>query len=265
MLKKELRDMIKPVLAILSILLIVPLLALLKVSLNGAFYLVTIRIYRILRSVNGNIYLLSFLFLFGGVIFWIANMLGFSAFKYEHKDRAFEYLLAFPVSRYRILQYKLFTRISVILVLVVIYKMLTSLFLLELRPVQKNLFFLFDPLFFPIWVIFIFLTGFFISLFEQRNWIAVISLVMFMSTVIISSAIRSLLSSGFGGTLHGSYLSGIAGASGALIIMGILGVAFFTIYRKFDIKSPYIHSRRFTLLVLPPLLLLSIAGLFIIL
>jgi ABC-type transport system involved in multi-copper enzyme maturation permease subunit len=260
MLKKEFRDMIKPVLAILSILLIVPLLALLKVSLNGAFYLVTIRIYRILRAVNGNIYLLSFLFLFGVLIFCIANMLGFSTFKYEHKDRAFEYLLAFPVSRYRILQYKIFTRLSVILVLVVIYEVLASLFLLELRSVQGSLFFLFDPLFFPIWVLFFFLASFFISLFEQKNWIAVISLIAFISTVVISLAIRSLLSSGYMGTLHGSYLNGIAAALGAFIIMGVLGAAFFPIYKRFDVKSPHIHARRFTLLVLPTLLLLTIAG-----
>ena len=252
--------MIKPVLAILSILLIVPLLALLKVSLNGAFYLLTIRIYRILRAVNGNIYLLSFLFLFGVLIFWIANMLGFSTFKYEHKDRAFEYLLAFPVSRYRILQYKIFTRFSVILVLVVIYEVLASLFLLELRPVQGSLFFLFDPLFFPIWVLFSFLAGFFVSLFEQKNWIAVISLGILIPTIVISLAIKVLLSPGNGGTIHGSYVSGIAAAIGALIIMGVLGAAFFPIYKKFDVKSPHIHARRFTLLVLPPLLLLTIAG-----
>jgi hypothetical protein len=147
----------------------------------------------------------------------------------------------------------------------VIYEVLACLFLLELRAVQGSLFFLFDPLFFPVWVLFLFLTGFFISLFEQKNWIAVISLVMFMSTVIISAAIRSLLSHGSGGSLHGSCLSGIAGASGAFIIMSILAAAFFSIYKKFDVKSPHIHSRRFTLLVLPALLLLAIAGLFIIL
>jgi len=265
MLKKEFRDIMKPVLAILSILLIVPLLALLKLPLNDTFRFVTIRVYRIVTSVTGNVYLLSFIFLFGALIFWIANMSGFSTFKYEHKDRAFEYLLAFPLSRTRILQYKILTRLSVILTFVALYEVLAFLFLTGLRSVQGSLFFLFDPLFFPLWVVFIFLTGFFISLFEQKNWIAVISLIIFIATVVISLAIRILIISGSGAALRSSSLNGTAATVAALIILGILAAAFFPVYRRFDVKSAHIHGRRFTLRVLPPLLLLIIFGLVIIL
>ena len=265
MLKKELRDIFKPAAGILSILSIVPLLALLNVSLHGTLYLVTVRVYRILKAVNGNMYVLSFLFLLGVLVLWIANILGLSSFKYEYKDKAFEYLFSFPVSKYRILRDKLLSRFVVLAVLVAIYEVLALLFFVELRPVQGSLFFFFDPVFFPVWALFFFLASFFIGLFEQKNWIAVISLVTFMGTILTSLAVQTLIKASGTAALRGSNLNGISFLLGTLIILGILGTAFFTVYKKFDMKSSGIHSRRFTLLTLPPLLFLIIAGFFILL
>lgn len=263
MLKKEFRDIIKPVLAILSVSLIVPLLALLKVSLHGTFYFLVTRVYKVLKSVNGDVYILSFVFLLGFLIFWTANMLGFAAFKYEHKDRAFEYLLSFPLSRYRILRHKFISRFIVLLSLTAIYEILAATFLIKLRPLQGSLFFLFDLPFFPLWVLFFFLAGFFIGLFEQKNWIAVISITTFMSTILVSLAIKTLLHPGDTAAFNISNLNGTGFACGTFIIMAVLGAAFFSVYRKFDIKSPHIHARRFTLLALPPLIFLIVGSIFI--
>lgn len=267
MLKKEFADIIKPVLAILSVSLIVPFLALLEVSIYGIFRFLVVIVYKVLKAVNGNVYMLSFIFLFGFLIFWIANMLGFTAFKYEYKDRAFEYLLSFPVSRYRILQHKIVPRLIVLFSLVAIYEVLASFFLVSLRPLQGGLFFLFDLPFFPMWVLFFFLAGFFIGLFEQKNWIAVISITTFAAAICISLAIRSLIlplvPSGNPGALHGGALSGISFGLGTFIILAVLGAAFFTVYKKFDMKSAGIHARRFTLFVFPPLVLLIVVSFFI--
>ena len=100
--KKEFREIIKPVAAILSVSIIVPILALFNVPLGRTFNMIAVVIYHVFTGVYGNIYLLSFVFLLGILVLWAANMLGFGVFKYEYKDKAFEYLFAFPFSKYRI-------------------------------------------------------------------------------------------------------------------------------------------------------------------
>ncbi len=259
--KKEFREIIKPVAAILSVSIIVPILALFNVPLGRTFNMIAVVIYHVFTGVYGNIYLLSFVFLLGILVLWAANMLGFGVFKYEYKDKAFEYLFAFPFSKYRILGYKFFSRFAVLLFLVVLYEILAIIFFGPLRLLQGASYFLFDPLYFPIWALFFFLASFFIGLFEQKNWIAVVSLVTFLSTIFFSLAVRGVLFPGDGAAagVDGS-VTGSAFVVGTLTILAILGAAFFTVFKKFDIKSPAIHARRFAFLVLPPLLFLTVVS-----
>ena len=153
MIKKEFRDIIQFTLPLLTGLFIVPLLALFKVSITGIVNFLVVSLFPILKSGAENIYMTSFIFLLGFIIFLTANHYGFHAFHCEHKDRAFEYLLSFPFSKYRVLLYKLIPRVAVLFLLTLLYEALASYYLVPLRPIQGDYFFL--------WTLFFFLSGFY--------------------------------------------------------------------------------------------------------
>ena len=104
MLKKEFREIIVPTLLRLSILLMFPLLDLLEVA----------------RYIEGPSYYMFISFTLGLVTIWIASTYGIDAFRNEHKDQALEYLLSFPLSKFKIALYKLIPRISILMVLIAI-------------------------------------------------------------------------------------------------------------------------------------------------
>ena len=107
MIYKEFRDILKPTLVGLSLLLVIPILAIFKVPIKGIFYFITISVYKIFNSPPENVYVLSFILLLGITIFWIGNIsLGSHIFHTEYKDNAFEYLLASPYTKSQILFYK---------------------------------------------------------------------------------------------------------------------------------------------------------------
>lgn len=136
MIKKEFRDIIPFTLMVLTGLFIVPLLALFKVSINGIVNFLVISLFHILKSGTENIYMTSFTFLLGFVIFLTANNYGFYAFRCEHKNQALEYLLSFPFSKYQVLLYKLIPRIAMLFLLTLLYEVLAFNYLIPLRPIQ---------------------------------------------------------------------------------------------------------------------------------
>jgi|GEM_PF-1415611 len=264
MLKKEFRDIIKPTLVRLGFLLIVPLLALFKVSLSGIFHFLLISVLHMIKAPAENIYISSFIFLLGLIIFWTANHFGVYAFREEYRDWAFEYLLSFPFSKSRIFFYKFIPRVSILVVLVVVYEVLAFFYVIPMRDIQGALFFLIDPVFFPFWVVFFFMGGFFVGLFEQKNWIAVVTLTVFSSSILISLGmctriIRSIEPK----IIFGSYFTGLSFTFGTLIILFVLAIAFFIVYRKFDLKSFALYARKFAFIVLPPLASLTLFSIYL--
>ena len=102
------------------------------------------------------------------------------------------------------------------------------------------------------------------GLFEQKNWIAVVSLTVFYSSILISLGvctriIRSIESK----IIFGSYFTGLSFIFGTLIILFVLGIAFFIVYRKFDMKSPLLYARRFAFIVLLPLVSLTLVSIYL--
>ena len=248
----------------LGFLLIVPLLALFKVSLPGIFHFLAISVLHIIKAPPEDIYISSFVFLLALMIFWTANHFGSNAFREEYRDRAFEYLLSFPFSKSRIFLFKFIPRVSILVVLVALYEVLAFFYVIPMRDIQGALFFLIDPVFFPFWVVFFFLGGFFVGLFEQKNWIAVVTLTVFSSSILISLGVcKRIIRSIEPTIISGNYFTGLIFIFGILFILFLLGMAFFIVYRKFDMKSPALYARRYAFIVLPPLVSLILVSIYL--
>ena len=129
------------------------------------------------------------------VIFWIANCYGISAFKSEYRDNAFEYLLSFPLSKNRIFMNKILPRLAILSVLTIIYEVLAVIYIVPMFRVQSfqvGGFALFEPLFFPVWVIYFFFAGIMVGLFEWKSMRILIGFVPLVLTVFISLGIKTL-------------------------------------------------------------------------
>lgn len=260
MIKKEFLDIIKPFLVRFSPLVPVPLLYLLNVPTTYIYRIPFIRPLNFLNSTTENDIMLLFIFLLGLITFLNANYLGINIFAREHRDKSFEYLLSFPYSKTRILMNKLAPRLMLLGGVTAIYEVLALIYLVPLRPIQGALYFLVDPLFFPLWVLFFFLGGVFVGLFEQKNWTAVVVLVTFMATGWVSIGAGTLVREAAPAVLQGFYLPGVGLGIGVLIILTIMGIAFWLVYRRFDLKSMELHSKRYAILVLPPMVVLIAAS-----
>ena len=264
MIRKEFRDIFQSTLVRLSFLAIIPLLALLKVSPWKIYHFFLGSMFRILNGYAEHIYVNSFTFLLAVTILWTANHYGTNAFRGEHRDRAFEYLLSFPFSKSRILVYKFVPRVSMLVLSTIVYEVLASYYVVPMRQIQGPLFFFIDPVFFPVWVLFFLVAGFFLGLFEQKNWIAVVTFLTFFSTILISLGIcKAILRAIDPGIVDKSHFTGFSFLIGVMLVLVVLGTAFFTVYRKFDMKSPGLHARRFAFRVLPPLVLLTFTSIYL--
>jgi ABC-type transport system involved in multi-copper enzyme maturation permease subunit len=266
MFKKEFRDIFKPTLVRLSVLLIVPLFALFNVPIRKISLFLFASVFRFIKgpAYHVDIYMISFIFLFGIMIIFIANYYGTKAFRGEHKDRAFEYLLSFPFSKGRILLYKLVPRFVVVAVLTAVYEFVAFRYLVPLEDIRGGMFFLVDPVFFPFWVLFFFMAGFFLGLFEQKNWVAVVTLNVFLAAIFISIGLcSSVLRAIEPEILLRSYFTGLSFLMGIFVILIVLGAAFFLVYRKFDMKSPGLYARRYSFFVLPPLVAFTVLSIYL--
>ena len=102
------------------------------------------------------------------------------------------------------------------------------------------------------------------GLFEQKNWIAVVTLTVFSSSILISLGVcKKIIRSIEPTIISGSYFTGLIFIFGILIILFLLGMAFFIVYRKFDMKSPALYARRYAFIVLPPLVSLILVSIYL--
>ena len=236
---KELREIIVPGLIRLSIFLL-PVAAL-----------------AILKSITGsdvNILVLAASF-WGVGIYWTANHYGTQLFKSEFSDRAFEYLLTFPFSKYRLIYNKLLPRFFVLLWLTFIYEVLA--FAVLLRPDPPAMFFMFPfrQDYFLVGLIFFFFWGFCLGFIESRNRRAGLNFVLFIFYMAASV--------GFAVTLKAAGVSEeftqgtLSSLYAALFMMAILAIPLVSLFRKFDLKMINLYGKRILYQLLPPIIVFS--------
>ena len=263
MIKKEWRDMITRTLATLAILLLVPFCRAFKIPLTTIYYYPVIFWFNILALPTGNDWLMFFIFVYAILLLGMANHYGFSMFAREHKDRAFEYLLALPLSKSRIFLSKLAARLPLLFLLTLIYEALAFWFISKYHPVPGRVFALLDPHFFPVWLLFLFLGGTFLGLFEQKNIMALVTVVTVFSTIIVSLGFHSLISRLWPQLTTAWLRAGAAFSLGVMMVLAVLAIAFIPAYRRFDMKPADMHNKKFAQRVLPPLILLFLTGIMV--
>jgi hypothetical protein len=240
MLKKEFREIIIPAISRLG---------------TMALFLLATRIV-IGSPLKISLYIMCYAY----VILWIANCYGIGAFRHEYRDNAFEYLLSFPLSKCRIALNKLLPRVAVLVLLTAIYEVLAVIHLLPLlrsQSLQVDGFALFDPVFFPVWVVYFFGAGFSVGLFEWKSLRILIGFVPLLFTILISVGIKTLFDSLSVSFFIFYFLHGLSFVIGVVIAVGIMGGAFVSVYKKFDLKSSAFHRKKFILRSMPLLLLLT--------
>ena len=265
MILKEFRDILKFTFIPFILLLILLLLSFFRTMFNLLFKLLFINIFKVVNTNTKNDFMVFFIFMFGVIIYLIASQYGFGSFSFEHKDSALEYILSFPVSRNRLIMNKIIPRMILLGSLILLYEILGIIYIIPIRSIQGKLFFLFDPVFVPVCVLFIFFASFFLGLFEQKNWVAIVNLLTFISWILVSLGFRKIISSTIPAISNKLYINGSGFTLGATMLLFILGISFFKIYKRFDAKSLNIHGKRFVLYVIPSLIILSMGSLIIIL
>lgn len=259
-------DVLRRISVPLVLLLVIPLFVVFRVSMNLLLVIPFVRVYNIISAVPAHGYLISFILLMGIIIFLVGGITGFAAFQTEYRDKAFEYLLSFPMKKRQILLNKLKPRLMVLFGLCMVYEILAILYILPLIRIQGKLFFLFHPIFFPVCLGFLFLISFMVSLFEQKNWVAVVNIVILWAMITGSLGMKRIIRAIVPGVRMERYLlNGISFSLSLLVILIIVAIVFYLVYRRFDMKSATIHGHRFVVRVLPPLSIYTLAGLIIIL
>ena len=247
-------------------LLILPIIAVVfKLPIDSAFNFITLKAFPVFSSPPEHIFALFFILFFSGMIMTTAGILSMSSFRAEHIDSAFEYLFTFPISRNRIILNKLLPRIILLTCLMLIYEILAVFYIIPLRSIQGPLFFLIDPLFFPVAVIFIFFSGFFLGIYEQKNWGAVVSLTTLYSLGITTSGIKSLLRHIGASQWEPMMLTGLSFFAASLLILVAIYLAAVSEFRRMDVRSLSLYTRRFAIRALLPLSLVSISSIVILL
>lgn len=242
MLKKEFREIIVPALVRLSFLLIFPL-----ISLTGAG-----------EYLWGYFFFLSMIL--GFILLWIASTYGMDAFKNEHRDQALEYLLSFPYSKFKIVWVKLLPRMAILLLLILANLVVDFVGLARWFKGEGFGFYFLTFLSLFSLVLFFLLSGFFVSMFfEKKKSRIYVTFAAFFSLMAVSLGIHSLLMS----SPLIRHLYDISFLVGCVVVLIPMSIAFVSVYRRFDLKSAEVHGRRFLLRALPPMAVLTAAGVFV--
>ena len=189
---------------------------------------------------------------------------GIRSFYSEFRHKALEYLLTFPISLRRILIEKLLAQIFVLLPAVIVYMIFAGHFS-ERLAMGSGFFYIFlRPTFFPIWVVLLLLNGFFLSLFEMKNIMALVSLANMYVLVLVPLALFKILKH-LSFTLNPQTMALLAVGSGLLLTTAILAGVFFRLLLRFDLAAPSRYSRIFGWFLFTTFTILSLAGLTVVL
>lgn len=183
-------------------------------------------------------------------------------FHAERKKGALEYMLTLPQGKWRLLGQKIGARLLIVLPFWIVFMILCRFYLHD--PIlDPFLFSLNHPLYMQFSLLFMLGGGFLLSHHEQRNWGAVVSLLLFYDLVVGTLFLSSLFSRyGWFSTLP-LHRRGVAYALSVIICLLLLLLPFLTMMKRFDLRS-FVRDRvlkRGAVPLLAGFLALSVAGL----
>jgi hypothetical protein len=190
------------------------------------------------------IFLYAIIAFFLGVFF--AFFSGFGLFYGEFRYKALEYLLTFPLSFRRILIDKLLARVLILVPVVIAYMIFVGHFSERLAMESGSLYIFLRPAFFPFWVALMLLNGFFLSLYEMKNMMALVSLANLYTIVFIPLAMARIMKR-FAITAVPHTMNVLVVGSGLFLTSLILGIVFFKLRDRFDLAAPQRYSKVFGL------------------
>jgi len=183
----------------------------------------------------------NFMYLMTIIAFPLAA--GLTIFQSEKKDRAFEYLFSLPLSRLQILIYKVFPRLVILLVLIVV----STLF-----SIYQN-----------IWIsgfnlVVLFLISIVLSVSFNSPLIGIVGISFFFYVYYTSSQIIYMIFTGWdpGKAFPDSTLTVILhNILAAVLLLTPLGIAFWITFKKMDVKPLKLQMKSYYLIVLPTLVI----------
>ncbi len=176
-----------------------------------------------------------FVMIFGFSVLLVIHQLAYSLFCRERRTKAFEYYLTLPWCKWRLLGWKIGTRLMMAFPFWVTYMILARFYLHD-PFFDEYLFFMNHPVYMQFTLLFMLGGGFFTSLHEQRNWGALVFLLLFYDLVLGTVALDRLLAD-FG--LTPIHRHGLAFAASVLFCMALLMVPFLTVFKRSDLRSFY--------------------------
>ena len=234
---KELKDTLKQVGSIMTLLVVMPLIYLLDIS----FYRTTTTFTEYMAG--------------GFALLWLIAIgyLAYNMFRPEEKDNAVEYILSLPINRWKLLIWKTVPRIAVLLVLIGI----SFGFGFEYIPIGMVAFVVFSQI-----------CGFALGIVGRKSWIT--RLILFVMTIcvyFVNSLLAELI---WGEIIEASsilpfpttmlILMGHIGFSQLMYIFiefGFLALILIPIYRNWDLKPVRGQELSFAKRAIVPLILLA--------
>lgn len=171
----------------------------------------------------------------GFALLWMVLViyLAYNMFRREEEDGAVEYLLSLPVSRSRLLAWKLFPRLAALFLLAALYRLLTGHYVVFHSFAGLAAFLLFTQA-----------AGFILGMVGRKSWSArVILLAMSFSALVISSVPPDLVWNSSGLSAGPFYA-----AEMAVILLLLLPIC-----RKWDLKPAEYRESAFGKLALLPM------------
>ncbi|MDD8012643.1 MAG: hypothetical protein PHX05_04105 [Acidobacteriota bacterium] len=192
------------------------------------------------------------------LIIFFAFFSGSSSFFKEFRYKALEYVLTFPLDFKRVLADKLLARVIILLPAVLAYTILAGHYSERLAQGSGYFYWVLHPAYFPFWVALMLANGFFLSLFEMKNMMALVSLASMYTMVLVPLGLVAVIGGFPASSKVGSII--IAG-SGLVLTTLILGIVFSRIWPRFDLAAPLRYSRTVGLLLFMVFTLVSLASL----
>ncbi len=183
-------------------------------------------------------YGLLFTLTFWFIIMVSSVVMGTSLFESERKNRAFEYLLTFPLSREKILIFKITPRFLVIASMVILY---LPFYLSQREHLNYALF---NPIYVIILNILLFFLSSSFSLFEIKNSMALFVLSIYGSLFIIY---LKLLKVEFLKKLTLMHPMESAVILSLSVVVPFLFVSFYITFKNFDLSPLKVHFKKYIL------------------
>lgn len=200
----------------------------------------------------------------GGMLLMVPFGSGNRLLYNEFRFKALEYILTFPLSLRRILLEKLLARIVVLGPAALIFMIYVGHFSERISQHSGMFYVVLRPAFFPFWMALLLLNGFFLSLFEMKNIMALVSLANLFALVLIPLALFRLLKH-FAIALSPQTMALLAIGSGLALTTTILAGVFFKLLPRFDLAAPNRYSGVCGLFLFTTFTILSLVGLAVIL